>query len=155
MTFQITALPAEPFADLFALSDQDLAEHLAVRVIADAKPGYPCRVSLADAEVGEELILVNHQHQPSATPYRATHAVYVRKGARQARPAIGEVPEQLRSRMLSLRAFGDDGMIVTAELAGDAAIAPALDQLLAEPNVAYVQIHFAKFGCYAARAERA
>src|SRR5437868_2471411 len=109
MTFQITALPAEPFAALFDLSDEALAERLAVRVIADAKPGYPCRVSLADAEPGEELILVNHQHQPSATPYQAAHAVFVRKGARQAQPEAGEVPEQLSSRMLSLRAFDGQG----------------------------------------------
>lgn len=155
MTFQITALPAEPFADLFALSDQDLADRLAVRVIADAKPGYPCRVSLADAEPGEELILVNHQHQAAASPYRATHAVYVRRGAAQAQPAIGEVPDQLRARTLSLRAFDADGMMVATDLAEGGVLAPALDRLLADPKAAYVHVHFARAGCYAARVDRA
>jgi hypothetical protein len=155
MTFQITALPAETFAPLFEMSDAELADRLAVRVTADASPGYPCRVSLADAELGEELILVNHDHQPAASPYRATHAVYVRKGATTASLAKDEVPAQLRSRMLSLRAFDAAGMIVTADLVDGPALDEALERLLAEPAVTYVHIHYAKPGCYAARAERA
>ena len=75
MTFQIRALDHHRFAKLFALSDSELAANMAVRQIATTKPGFPCRVSLADAEVGEELILVNYEHQPSASPYRAAHAV--------------------------------------------------------------------------------
>ena len=155
MNFQITALAPERFEDLFSLSDAELAERLAVRMTATSKPGFPCRVSLADAEVGEELILVNHQHLPAASPYRASHAIFVRKGARQARPGVNEAPEQLRSRALSLRAFDALGMIVGADLTDGENLGPALDQLLADPAAAYVHIHFAKHGCYAARADRA
>ena len=46
MSFRITGLPAETFAGLFSLSDQELAARGAVRRVADGKPGYPCRVSL-------------------------------------------------------------------------------------------------------------
>jgi hypothetical protein len=155
MSFQITALAPDGFEPLFALSDEQLAEHLAVRVTATSKPGFPCRVSLADAEVGEELLLVNHQHLSEATPYRATHAVYVRKGARQAKPAVDEVPEQLRTRTLSLRTFDKSGMLVTADLTEGADLEVALERQFAEPAAAYVHIHFAKPGCYAARADRA
>jgi hypothetical protein len=46
MRFRITGLPAEHFAHLFDLSDDDLAARGAVRRIAEARPlGYPCRVS--------------------------------------------------------------------------------------------------------------
>ena len=155
MSFQITALEAEPFAKLFAMSDQELAGRLAVRMIATSKPGFPCRVSLADAEEGEELILVNHQHLAAASPYQASHAIFVRKGAHQARLATNETPEQLTSRTLSLRAFDDQAMIVGADLVEGCDLAPALEKLLADPAAAYVHIHFAKFGCYAARADRA
>jgi hypothetical protein len=155
MSFQIIALEPERFTELFALSDEELADHLAVRVTATSKPGFPCRVSLADAEVGDELLLVNHQHQAGASPYRATHAVYVRKGVQQARPAVDEVPEQLRSRTLSLRVFDDAAMIVGADLVQGDELGPVLDRLLADPAAAYVHIHFAKPGCYAARADRA
>lgn len=155
MSFQITALEPESFARLFELSDEALAEHLAVRVIADAKPGFPCRVSLADAEIGDEVILVNHQHLADASPYRATHAVYVRRGVDRARPAVGETPPALLPRTLSLRAFDDRGMMVATDLVEGEALAPALDRLLADPAAAYVHIHYARAGCYAARADRA
>jgi hypothetical protein len=154
MSFQITALSPDRFEPLFAMTDEALAEHLAVRVIATSKPGFPCRVSLADAEIGDEVILVNHEHQPSASPYRATHAVYVRKGVPQARPGIGEIPEVFLARTLSLRAFDDRAMLVGVDLADGGDLGPALERLLAEPTAAYVHIHYAKAGCYAARADR-
>jgi hypothetical protein len=155
MSFQISALDHQNFAQLFTMSDETLAGHLAVRAIATKKPGFPCRVSLADAEVGDELILVNYQHQDGASPYRAAHAIFVRKGAKQARPAIGEVPGLFLARSLSLRAFDDRAAIIAADLVEGENLAPALDKLLADPAAVYVHIHFAKFGCYAARADRA
>ena len=154
MTFQIRALDHHRFAKLFALSDSELAANMAVRQIATTKPGFPCRVSLADAEVGEELILVNYEHQPSASPYRAAHAVFVRKGVEQAQPAVNEVPELFKNRVLSLRAFTEQGMIAAADLIDGKDLGPALDRLLANPTAAYVHIHHARFGCYAARADR-
>jgi Protein of unknown function (DUF1203) len=155
MSFQITALDHQRFAKLFAMSDEELAENLSVRRIATTKPGFPCRVSLADAEIGDELILVNYEHQDSASPYRAAHAIFIRKGVEQAHPAVGEVPELFKGRALSLRAFDDRAMIVTADLIDGADLGPALARLLIDPAVAYVHIHYAKFGCYAARAVRA
>jgi Protein of unknown function (DUF1203) len=155
MTFQISALDHRRFARLFALSDSELAANMAVRQIATTKPGFPCRVSLVDAEIGEELILVNYEHQPSTSPYHAAHAVFVRKGVEQVRPAVDEVPELFNNRVLSLRAFTEQGMIAAADLVGGTDLGPALDRLLANPTAAYIHIHYAKFGCYAARADRA
>jgi hypothetical protein len=155
MSFQITGLDPQLFEPLFAMSDAALAAKLARRVTATAKPGFPCRVSLADAEVGDELILVNYEHQPAASPYRAAHAVYVRKDAPRARPDVDEIPEVLRGRTLSLRAFDDQGAIVAANLIEGRDLGPALENLFADPACAYAHIHFAKYGCYAARADRA
>ena len=65
MQFRIRGLPAEQFAPLFKLSDDELTEKGAVRRIADARdPGYPCRVSLTNSKPGDELILVNYEHHP-------------------------------------------------------------------------------------------
>jgi hypothetical protein len=75
---------------------------------ADKKPGYPRRVSLCDAEPGESVMLVHFEPQPALTPYRASHAIYVREDARQADLEPGVVPEMLRMRLLSVRAF-DEG----------------------------------------------
>jgi hypothetical protein len=155
MSFQISALGHEQFAPLFRLQNDELAHHFAVRRTATTKPGFPCRVSLADADIGDKLILVNYAHQDAASPYRASHAIFVREGVEQARPEVDEVPELFRFRMLSLRAFDNDGMIVTADLCDGKQLEALLRTQLALRTVAYVHIHYAKFGCYAARAKRA
>ncbi len=154
MPFQIHALPAEDFAPLFALDDDALTARRAQRVTVAETPGYPCRISLADAEVGETIILLNHCCHDADTPYRATHAIFVRPGVATARPAPDEVPEALARRLLSLRAFDAKGMMRTADVVDGGDLGPALDAMLAAPEIAEVAIHHAKQGCYAARATR-
>jgi hypothetical protein len=155
MPFLIRPLPHARFAPLFDLDEAELSARGALRRTADAKPGFPCRVSLADAEPGEEVILLHDEHHSAATPFRSGHAIYVRAAAVEADPAPGEVPPMLRSRMLSLRGFDRHGMLKTADLADGAALEAPLEAMLAEPEVDYVHLHFAKAGCYAASAVRA
>jgi hypothetical protein len=155
MSFRITGLPAEPFAPLFQMSDAALAEIGAVRRIADDRqPGYPCRVSLTDSRPGDELILVNHEHHPVASPYRMRFAIYVRKGETQF-DAIDEVPAQLRTRALAVRAFDDKAMMVGWELVEGRELKAAIERLFADERAAYLHVHFAAPGCYAARVDRA
>ena len=154
MTFRIEALPPEPFASLFTLPDAELRLTGACRLQADEDPGYPCRVSLEDARIGEDVILVNYDHLPGSGPYAARHAILVRHGAVRADPSPGEVPDMLRRRDLSLRAFDDGRMLRHARLVEGKAVEGALADLLSLPDVAQVQIHFAAPGCYAARAMR-
>jgi len=154
MGFRITGLPASEFADLFSLSDEALRARRAIRKVADASLSYPCRISLTDAEIGEEVVLVNYEHQRADTPYRASHAIYVRRGE-ETFDAVDAVPDQLRRRILSLRAFDASGMIVDADLVDGRALEDSIAKLLADERVAYLHAHFAKFGCYAARIERA
>jgi len=155
MSFRITGLPAEKFAPLFDLSDEELAARGAVRSTADDRtPGYPCRVSLTDAHAGDEVILVNYEHHPVDSPYRMRFAVYVRRGE-ETYDAVDAVPEQLRIRTLAVRAFDADAMMVAWEIADGRHLMAAIERLLADPRAAYLHIHYAAPGCYAARAERA
>lgn len=154
MSFRITGLPAELFTDLFSLSDAALTTRGAVRRIADVTPGYPCRVSLTDAEPGQEVILTHFEHHAVASPFRASHAIYVRQGE-QTFDAIDEVPRQLRLRMLSARAFDGSGMLVAADLVDGTQLEGVIERLLADPRAAYLHVHYAKPGCYAARIDRA
>jgi len=155
MNFRISGLPAAEFQPLFNLSGDELRSRDARRVVADAKPGFPCRVSLADAEVGEELILLNHTHQAVRSPYRASGPVFVRRAATQAFDQIGNVPEQLCVRLLSLRAYDSTDSIIQADVVDGREVERLLSAFLADPKTAYIHIHFARHGCYAARAERA
>jgi hypothetical protein len=154
MSFRITGLPAENFAPLFDLSGQALAARGAVRQTADERrPGYPCRVSLTDSAPGDELILVNHEHHPVDSPYRMRFAIYVRRGE-QTFDAIDRVPEQLRIRTLAARAFDAGGMMVGWELVEGRELEGAIERLFADPRAAYLHLHYAAPGCYAARVDR-
>jgi hypothetical protein len=152
MSFRITGLPAAQFAPLFDLSDEVLAARGAVRRIADA--GYPCRISLTDAQPGDELILVNYEHHPVDSPYRMRFAIYVRNGEERF-DAIDEVPEQLRIRTLAVRAFDASAMMVGWELVDGRELEGAIERRFADPRASYLHVHFAAPGCYAARVDRA
>jgi len=155
MTFRIRGLSPEPFRALFGLSDAQLAARGARRYIADAKPGFPDRVELRDAEPGEAVILVNYEHQGADTPYRSRHAIFVLEGAGAAYDRVGETPQVLRGRQLSLRAFDGGDMMIDADLCDGGEVEGLIGKLLANPGVAYIHAHYAKRGCYAARIDRA
>lgn len=152
MSFRISGLPVEPFQHLFALGEEELRRHGAVRRVA-ADSGYPCRISLTDAAPGDEVILVNYEHQDADTPYRSRHAVYVRRGERRF-DAVGEIPEQLRKRLLSVRAFDAEGMMVEADVIEGRQLESMIERFFADGAVAYLHLHFARPGCYAARVDR-
>jgi len=155
MSFRISGLPVAPFAPFFGLADEQLAEHHIVRHTANQSPGFPCRVSLRDAEAGETLLLLNYEHLNVASPYRSRYAIYVREYAEEVRPAINEVPELLRHRLLSLRAFDKGGMLLDADVADGREIEPLIERMLGQRNVEYIHVHNAKAGCFAARVDRA
>ena len=155
MSFRITGLPAEDFAPLFALTDAQLAAQGAVRRVAEARsPGTPCRISLTDAQPGDELLLVNYEHHPVDSPYRMRFAIFVRKGE-ETYDEVDRVPEQLRLRTLAVRSFDVDAMMVDRELVDGRELEAAIARLFADARAAYLHVHFAAPGCYAARVERA
>jgi hypothetical protein len=155
MNFQISPLPRREFEWLFSLTDSQLSAVCgAKRIIVDRNPGYPCRVSLQDAAVGEPVILLNYMHQGASSPFRASHGIYVRANAEEARLAPGEVPQMLRTRLLSVRAFDAAGMLVDADVVEGVVLEPLLEKLLREPSAEYLHVHFARPGCYAARVDR-
>ncbi|HTV50576.1 MAG TPA: DUF1203 domain-containing protein [Steroidobacteraceae bacterium] len=155
MAFRITGLDPAPFRELFGLPEEALAARGVRRYTARKKPEMPDRIEVRDLEPGERALLLNYTHQPADTPYRASHAIYVREGAQAPYDRIDEVPAAMRLRLLSLRAFDPEHMMVDAGVIEGAQVEHLIERLLADSRVAYVQAHYAKFGCYAARIERA
>ena len=153
MNFKITGLPSAPFQPYFSMDEATLKSHGAMRVYADDDTA-PCRVSLAHAALGEELLLISYQHQSAQSPYRAAGPIYVRKQATEAKLAPNEVPEQIRCRLLSVRAYDHNDLIVEAEVTDGAVVETLIEQFFANDAVAYLHLHFARRGCYAARVDR-
>lgn len=154
MSFRITGLSPAPFLPLFALDDAALAARGIERRQVDAFPAFPDRIELRDAEPGETVLLLNFEHQAAATPYRSAHAIFVCEGATTAFDAIDVVPDVLRRRTLSLRAFDAAHRMVDADLVEGAAAETLIERLLGDARVAYLHAHYARRGCYAARIDR-
>ena len=155
MSFQITGLDATPFRRFYGLSDEELQSLGVKRFIADKKPGFPDRIELRDVERGEALLLLNYLHQPADTPYKASHAIFVREWAETPYRAMDEIPDVLRIRPISLRAFDASGDMVDADLVSGDDLEPTIERLFANSEAAYIHAHYAKCGCYAARIDRA
>lgn len=155
MDFRIKGLSPEQFEPLFGLSDAELARHGAMRRIVDRTPGYPDRIELRDPEIGESVLLLNYAHLPVETPFRSSYAIYVREGARSRYDRVNEIPEQFRSRVLSLRAFDKDDMLRDADVVEGSQVEGLIERLLSSPDTAYIHAHYAKYGCFAARIDRA
>jgi hypothetical protein len=155
MSFRIRGLSPEPFAPLFALSDDELAARGVRRVTADEPNAAPCRVSLADAAPGEQLLLLSWEHQDAATPFRQAGPIFVREGAGKAFDAVDEIPPAFAIRTLSARAYDCEGMMIEGELVEGADAAGLLDAWLARPEVDVVHLHYARRGCFAGVAVRA
>lgn len=155
MAFRVTGLSAEPFRHLYGLSDQELAAKGVKRYVADKSPGFPDRVEMRDLNPGETALLLHFTHQPVETPYHSSHAIFVREGAEAAYEAVDEIPDVFRVRLLSLRAFDAEHMMVDADVVDGSEAREVIERFLAKPDVAYIHAHNAKRGCYAGRIERA
>jgi hypothetical protein len=153
MTYAINGLDPAPYAPLFGLDDEQLAARGVVRMTVD-NPNFPCRVSLRDADIGDEVLLLNHVSHEGANPYRASHAIFVSRSAKEAATYVDTIPPALDRRILSLRAFDADGMMVDAALAQPGEADAVIRKLLANPAADHIDAHNATRGCFAARIKR-
>ena len=153
-TFRFIGLVAEQFSRLFSLSAEQLAPLGIVRVTADSKPGFPCRISLEDAEPGEELLLLPYEHQPALSPFRASGPISVRAGAQQSSLPPGEIPTCVNFRQISVRAYDAHHMMVGAEVCPGDEVEREIQRQFSNPIVSYIHLHNAKRGCFSCRVER-
>lgn len=154
MSYVIRGLSATPFQHLYGMTEQELEAHGAKRYICDASPGFPDRIEMRDAEIGEKLLLINHVSMDKNTPYKASHAIFILEGAEQSYEAENEIPKVMFNRLLSLRAFDAAGMMVDAAIAREEEIEVAIKNLLKNPEVEHVDAHNAHRGCFAATITR-
>lgn len=155
MSFQISGLDEKPFEHLFGAAQEVLGRHGVERMTVDARPGYPCRISLEDAEIGETVLLMNYEHLAVESPYRSAHAIFVRERVTRAIIPPNEIPEMLRLRLLSVRAFDANGMMVDADIVDGGDVGPMIERMLSLEAVDFLHIHNAKRGCFIARVDKA
>jgi Protein of unknown function (DUF1203) len=154
MTYRITGLDPSPYKPLFGLPNEELAKRGIVRMTVTEKPSFPCRVSLTDRDLGEQVLLLNHVSHDVANPYRASHAIFVTEIEQQPAEYVDELPPVFVSRVLSLRGFDKDGMMAEAILSGPGEADAAIRKLFANPEIEIIHAHNATRGCFSARIER-
>ena len=142
------ALPYDRFTSLFTRSDEELKSAGALWKIVNQKPGFPCRVSLADAEVGEKVLLVQFTHHDVPSPYRASGGIYVRQDVKTATPAVNEIPVMFTHRLLSIRGYDTEGMMIDSEVVNGSELADAIGRFFSNETISYLHIHNAGPGCY-------
>jgi hypothetical protein len=155
MDFRISGLPADRFAELQRASNDELRRRGVERVVVDAPHAAPCRISLQDAAVGEEVLLLEYRHLDAATPYAGSGPIFVRRTATRTFDAVNVVPDQQRRRLLSVRAFDATDHMVDAEVAPGSELEALIERFFADSRVAYLHVHNARRGCYACRVDRA
>jgi hypothetical protein len=155
VSFQLSGISYEPFAPLFALSDRELRKINARRVVADSTPGYPCRVSLTDAAIGEELLLLPYEHQPAQSPYRSSGPIFVRRDAVQKTMDPGMIPDYVRARLMSVRAYDAGHQMTDAAVCAGSEAAAAIQRMFASAGVEYIHLHNANRGCFSCTVHRA
>ena len=153
MTYQLRGLEPAPFEKLFDLDESELAARGMRRMRSDKAVGFPCRISLEDTPVGEDVLLLPFVHQDVASPYRASGPIFVRRGRPAAR-IVNALPSYLTLRPLSVRAYDAADEMVDAEVVDGAAAEPLIERYLARDDVAYLHVHFARRGCFACRIDR-
>jgi hypothetical protein len=152
--FRFVALDKSLFDPYFNMGDAELSERGIIKMIADEFPGFPCRVSLEDAQTGEEVILLHYDHFPVSSPYKAGGPIFIRKKAKTATPGINEIPKMFNHRLLSVRGFDKNSMMIFADVTKGDELDKKLDRILEDKKIEYIHLHNAKPGCFNCRVER-
>jgi len=153
MTYVVRGLDPTPYRPLFGLSDQELAEKGAMRMIVNSAT-FPCRVSLTDRALGEKVLLLNHVSHDVANPYRASHAIFITEVDQEPAEFVDGIPPVFEKRVLSLRGFDRDGMMAEAILAQPGEADAGIRKLFANPDIETIHAHNATRGCFSAGIER-
>lgn len=155
MAFQIKALQSNQFQKYFGKTDDELQALGAKAYIALAKPGFPCRLTLTDADPGTRLILLNYEHLPVESPYRSSHAIFVSDGVQERRVEADTIPDYIASRYVSVRSYDKAGMMVDGVAIDGSEASSVFNRMFENPSVEYIHVHTAARGCYLAAVERA
>ena len=124
-------------------------------IVVDEADSYPCRRCLRDARPGETVLLLSYDPfvDGADTPYRQPGPIFVHAEPCTYEPHV-DVPDQLARRLLSVRSFGDDHLMLGGVVVQGVELAAAADRLLDDEDVSYLHVHNAGPGCFAARIDR-
>jgi len=123
-------------------------------LVADEADAFPCRRCMTDAQPGDRLLLLPYDPFGAESPYTGHGPIFVHADGCEPFRENGEVPEQLRRRLLAIRAYDRNAMMIGSDVVDGAFMEGAARRLLDVPGAAYAHVHYARAGCFACRVER-
>jgi hypothetical protein len=114
------------------------------------KSGFPCRITLDYAKVGETVLLISYAHHSAATPYAQSGPIFVTQGSVASARYVDEIPPALARRTLSLRAYDALGAMLDAVIVDGIKAAPEIERMFGNTQVVRIDAHNATRGCFAA-----
>jgi hypothetical protein len=116
---------------------------------ADPEGGDPLRCCLRETRPGEQVLLIAYTPPGTAGAYAERGPVFIHADPCEGYTTPDRYPPGLSHRQQVVRAYDQDGQIADGILAGDGEQALAvIQQLLARPDVALVQLRNVGYGCY-------
>jgi hypothetical protein len=116
----------------------------------------PCRLCLRDFEIGaDRRLLFTLDPFYGLEPFPLPGPVFIHESECDRYPEHGGFPEDLLAHDLTLVAYGKGRRQLAEERASNGGVEPALERLLARPDVDYVHVRDTEAGCYDLRVERA
>jgi hypothetical protein len=153
--FQFIALDKKEFDSFMDLNDEELASHKAKWMTVDEEPGYPCRVSLEDAKIGERVLFLPYWHHDVESAYKAIGTVLVREFSQTIKLGVNQVPIMLNHRLLSVKAYDSSNMMVAHDIAKGTELELKLKKQFQNSKVNYIHLHYAGPGCFCSAVYRA
>lgn len=114
----------------------------------------PCRHCLRTFQVGAEkrILFTFDPFAESGVP-PLPGPIYIHQESCERYPVDGGLPEDLRSRSLTLNAYARDRKLVAEEQVTDGHTEAAIERLLTLPEVVHIHVRDTEAGCYDLRIE--
>ena len=146
--FQVSGIQTAEIQDIINYDESSWIRSNIKKVTVDSKPGYPCRWSLEDAEIGEEVLLFTYTHHAVESPYRSSGPVYIRPMAKQAQLKPNQLPLMLHHRLLSLRVYNQKAFMIDARTIEGKVTEETIQDIFRNPEASYIHVHNSGPGCY-------
>ncbi|KAA8649442.1 hypothetical protein EYZ11_008125 [Aspergillus tanneri] len=119
----------------------------------DAANGFPCRRCLRDGKIGEEILLVSYDPFLGVSPYTGPGPIYVHRDCERYE-CNGTVADQQRRRLLAVRGYSKDHMLMDFVVTQGSELAEKAEGLFQNKDVGYLHAYYAGPGCFAVRIDR-
>ncbi len=121
-------------------------------VTADSPNGYPCRHCLQWAEAGEQLILFPFASVENG-PYQERGPIFVHAEPCTRYTGTERYPEAFRNERV-IRAYDNRNFMIDARVVNGEGPEQVIDELLGNPDAAFLHVRSATRGCYTMGVER-